>query len=378
MRWGSTRTGLLSPGTAGSIMEKHNENANETIKSVMVFTLILSLGLLAVNGLYARGNAEPAKEPASSLPMSSTGIISAAQLKSAIDSGDKNLVIIGVINPTAALVPFSASSRPIEGSYLVWRNDYSGGGTQEAISPEVTGVRRSKEDMETLLSKAGVTTNSRIVVYSADSMHDAARLVWQIRLLGLENVGYLDGGANAWIDAGYPTGKALRLAEQQPKNAFKAPSYDTQKLDVNINQVRDALLNPGEWVVIDTRTKEEYDGRRTGNSSGAFGTGRMKGVVHINWSDAVDSNTRQLKPKAELEKLYGNVIKGKKVITYCQSGVRSAHTWLVLTEALGAGDVYNYDGSWIEWSYAASEASGSRYADILKLTEEWNDNKKPL
>lgn len=355
------------------------ENANEFIKTVKVFTLVLSLGLLAANGhIYAGGSAEPAKEPVSSSPMSANGIISAAQLKSAIDSGDKNLVIIGVINPTAALVPFSASSKPIEGSYLVWRNDYSGGGSLEALSPEVTGVRKSKEDMEALLSRAGVTTDSRIVVYSADAMHDAGRFVWQLRLLGLENVKYLDGGVNAWIDAGYPTKKAVRLAEQPVKSAFKAPNYDPRKFDTNINQVRDALLNPGEWVVIDTRTKEEYDGRRTGNSSGAFGTGRLKGVVHINWADAVDSSTQLLKPKAELEKLYGSVIKGKKVITYCQSGVRSAYTWLVLTEVLGAKEVYNYDGSWIEWSYAASEASGNRHEDILKLTEEWSDNKKPI
>jgi len=308
----------------------------------------------------------------------SSGLISAAQLKEAVDRGDSNLVIIGVINPTAALVPFSPASRPIEGSYLVWRGDYSGGGTAEAISPEVTGVRRSREDMEALLSRAGVTQNSRIVVYSADAMHDAARFVWQLRLLGLENVSYLDGGVNAWIAAGYPTGRAVRLAEQAPVNNFRAPSYEPRKFDADIYQVKNALLNPAEWVVIDTRTNDEYDGRRTSNSSGAFGTGRIKGAVHINWTDAVDPDTQLLKSNAELERIYGNLIRGKKVITYCQSGVRSAHTWLVLTEVLGAREVYNYDGSWIEWSYAASSASGNLYSDILELTEEWADNRRPI
>jgi thiosulfate/3-mercaptopyruvate sulfurtransferase len=85
-----------------------------------------------------------------------------------------------------------------------------------------------------------------------------------------------------------------------------------------------------------------------------------------------------LKSKTELDQLYGDLLKDKKVITYCQSGVRSAHTWLVLTEVLGAKEIYNYDGAWIEWSFAASEASGDRYADILELTEEWSDNKKPI
>jgi len=349
------------------------------MKRALVFTLALSMGLFAANRqAYASGDAESAAAPISAGPASDSGIISAAQLKQLVDGGDKDLVIIGVINPAAALVPFSAASKPIVGSYLVWRGDYSGGGALEAISPEVTGVRKSQEDMEKLLSRAGITPNSRIVVYAADAMHDAARFVWQLRALGLERVSYLDGGVNAWIAAGYPTGKSARLADQPPKGDFKAPNYAPQKYDANINQVRDALRNPGEWVVIDTRTKDEYDGKRTGNSSGAFGTGRLKGVVFINWIDAVDPDTQLLKPKADLEKIYGDVIRGKKVITYCQSGVRSAHTWLALTEALGASEVYNYDGSWVEWSFAASEASGNRYADILELTEEWRDNKKPI
>jgi thiosulfate/3-mercaptopyruvate sulfurtransferase len=352
----------------------------KTMKNATAFVLFLLLGtgfVFASGKSQQQGNAKGASGVGGSTT-NPDSVISAARLKEFIDNGDKNLVIIGVINPATALIPFSPASKPIEGSYLVWRGDYSGGGSLEAISPEVTGVRKSKEDMEGLLSRAGVTPNSRIVVYAADSMHDAARFAWQLRVLGLENVSYLDGGINAWIAAGYPSGKSVRLADQPPKNAFKAPNYDPRKYDANITQVRDALRNPGEWVVIDTRSRDEYDGKRTGNSSGAFGTGRIKGAAYINWTDAVDSDTQLLKSKAELEKIYGNVIKGKKVITYCQSGVRSAHTWLVLTELLGAKEVYNYDGSWIEWSFAASEASGNRYTDILELTEEWNDNKKPI
>ena len=349
----------------------------KTLKNAAVLLLILlsGSGLVFASGVGQQQSSAPATGGA---PVNLGKLISAAQLKDAVDSGDKNLVIIGVINPVAALVPFSPSSRPIDGSYLVWSGDYTGGGSLEAISPEITGYRKSKEDMEKLLSGAGITTDSKIVVYSADSMNAAARFVWQLRVLGLENVSYLDGGVNAWIDAGYPTGKGVRLTEQSPKNDFKAPNYAPQKFDASLNQVRDALRNPGEWVVIDARSKDEYDGKRTGSSSGAFGTGRMKGVVFITWSDAVDSKTQLLKSKDELEKLYGDVIRGKKVITHCQSGVRSAHTWLVLTEVLGAKEVYNYDGSWIEWSYAASEASGNRFPGILELTEEWSDNKKPI
>ena len=39
----------------------------------------------------------------------------------------------------------------------------------------------------------------------------------------------------------------------------------------------------------------------------------------------------------------------KEVITYCQGGIRAAHTSFVLKEILGYPNVKNYVGSWGEW-----------------------------
>src|ERR671919_76674 len=41
--------------------------------------------------------------------------------------------------------------------------------------------------------------------------------------------------------------------------------------------------------------------------------------------------------------------KVKLINAYCRIGERSAHTWFVLHELLGEGNVKNYDGSWTEW-----------------------------
>ncbi|MCL2852712.1 MAG: hypothetical protein FWE20_06740 [Defluviitaleaceae bacterium] len=41
-------------------------------------------------------------------------------------------------------------------------------------------------------------------------------------------------------------------------------------------------------------------------------------------------------------------------------------------------DVLNYDGSWIEWSYAASEFSDFPSEVVLEFTEEWTDNNGPI
>lgn len=258
--------------------------------------------------------------------------VSAPQLKQMMES-DGDVVVIGALNP---LKPDS----PISGSFSMWRNDYSAA----SDAYEFGGMRNDIEEMETILSNYGATKDSTIVVYAANSHHDAARLYWQIQSLGHADVRYLDGGLNAWIGSGYETGNANPTIA---KTNYKAPAPNESKALATLDMVLNAQTND-EWVIIDTRGNDEFDG--TATKKGAYGPGTIPGSVHINWTKALNEDST-LKSVEELKAIYGDVIKGKKVIAYCQSGVRSAHTAMVLHDVLGADEVYNYDGSWIEYSY---------------------------
>ncbi len=70
----------------------------------------------------------------------------------------------------------------------------------------------------------------------------------------------------------------------------------------------------------------------------------------MEWSTALDPDGG-FKPAAELQELYqrGGLSPDQEVITYCQTGVRAAHSWFVLKYLLGYPSVRNYDGSWEEW-----------------------------
>ena len=251
-------------------------------------------------------------------------------LKTLMDDESSDVIVIGALNP-------SKGNSPIEGSFSMWRGDYS--------APEGTydfdGMRNETEEMEDILSSYGATADSTIVVYAANEQHDAARLWWQVKLLGHEDVRYLDGGLNAWVGAGYPTGNANPSVEATEYVAPN-PSFDTL---ANLEDVVAALNS--ETVIIDTRTEAEEKGETT--SSGAFGPGKIAGSTWIEWTEAQNEDTT-LKSVADLKEVYGE-FEGKDIITYCQSGVRSAHTLFVLTQALGYENIKNYDGSWIEWSY---------------------------
>ncbi|SKA58124.1 sulfurtransferase [Enterovibrio nigricans] len=308
--------------------------------AIGVVAAVLASGYVAYNTMFG---AEAVQISAEALDQkfaeysNPEAFVSAQELKSLMDKGE-NVVVIGALNPVKP-------DAPISGSFSMWRGDYSAAEGEYAYD----GMRNSVEDMEALLSKFGANTDTTIVVYAANAHHDAARLFWQIKNLGHDNVRYLDGGLNAWIGAGYPTGEANPTVAATDYDA-PAPQVEASTL-ATLDMVL-AAQNAQDWVIIDTRGQEEFDGTTT--VGGAFGPGTIPGSVHINWTKALNADTT-LKSAEELKALYGDVIKDKKVIAYCQSGVRSAHTMMVLEEVLGAQDVYNYDGSWIEYSYAHYE-----------------------
>ena len=255
-------------------------------------------------------------------------LITPYQLKDLMDRGQE-VVVIGALNPVKG-------DAPIEGSFTVWRPDYSA--DEEDYGYE--GMRETNEAMETMLSNFGASQGSTIVVYAANSHHDAARLWWQIKLLGHEDVRYLDGGLNAWLGAKYPTGNANPVVEA---TAYKGAN----PLDESVATIEDVLEALRYGSVIDTRSADEVTG--TSTKSGALGPGKIDGSLHINWTSSVAEDTTLLS-RPELEAIYGT-IEDKLVVTYCQSGVRSAHTMFVLSQVLGYENVKNYDGSWIEWAY---------------------------
>ena len=154
-----------------------------------------------------------------------------------------------------------------------------------------------------------------------------------------------------------------------PETEDNSEQDDVAARIVDIYAVIDALRNPDEWVVIDVRTAEEFNGES--RLPNAFGSGRIRGAINVDrWSvtgagDAVLS-------REELMEMFG-FIGDRNVIVYCHGGVRSGFVQFVLTD-LGFYTL-NYLGSWIDWSRAASVAGGGANDVVLSFTEAWIDNE---
>ncbi len=212
---------------------------------------------------------------------------------------------------------------------------------------EYGGMRASRKQLETLLGYFGIRYGDLIIIYDDKGLCNAARLWWMLRNYNYEKVRMLHGGLESWEAIGGEVSTDLPMV--QPSQ-FRFDLKPRLEFLAEKSQVLDAIEN--ETLLLDTRTLEEYSGKR--QKKGAYKGGRIPTSLRIDWAEAIhyDGDMR-FKSKEELEKIYGlmGVPKDAPIIAYCHSGVRSAHTTFVLTELLGYNNVRNYDGSWTEWSF---------------------------
>ena len=193
--------------------------------------------------------------------------------------------------------------------------------------------------MAHLFEIRGVDLDKEVILYEENSGMRAARGLWFLEYFGHRNVRVLDGGFQAWRQAGCPV-----TTEAKPPKATHFKTTERRDLLATFEDVLDALGAQGIRIV-DTRSDDEYMGRNVRAARG----GAIPGAVHLEWTNNLDANGRY-KPEPELREMYNKlgVTPDKEIIPYCQGGYRSAHTYLAL-RLIGFPKIRNYLGSWKEW-----------------------------
>ena len=216
---------------------------------------------------------------------------------------------------------------------------------QQTVRRDVVG----KAAMEQLLGSAGVDNATTIILYGDNNNWFAAWAFWQIKYYGHRDVRLMNGGRAKWLADNRP------LTTDIPQYAAKA--YTAQEPDESIRAYRDQVLagvNAGSLSLVDVRSPQEFSGELLAPPNlpqeGSQRGGHIPGAANIPWAQAANEDGT-FKSADELAALYGGKgIDGRReTVAYCRIGERSAHTWFVLTQLLGYGNVRNYDGSWTEW-----------------------------
>ena len=220
---------------------------------------------------------------------------------------------------------------------------------QRELQDQTIRAPLSPAHLEELMSRAGVSNDTTIVLYGDNNNWFAAWALWILKYYGHQDVRLLDGGRVKWV------ADKRELTTEVP--SYPRTTYHTQAPDAAIRALRDqilAQLGRSDIALIDVRSPAEYSGELLAPANlpqeGAQRGGHIPGAANIPWSQAVREDGT-FKSADELRSLYEGkgVTANKEVIAYCRIGERSSHTWFVLHYLLGYPEVRNYDGSWTEW-----------------------------
>lgn len=206
----------------------------------------------------------------------------------------------------------------------------------DVFTGRLSGIRRTlgpiPEVLDTL-GGLGISPDRHVVVYDANGGSESAQILWLLEYLGFDRLSVLEGGAERW------------MAEDRPQTSA-VPALAPAVFD---GKLRDDRLATAEWIatrladrdvcVVDCRTPQE------------FSEGHIPGARNRSWDLALRLDAyRRVRDAAELRTELDalGITEDREIVTYCNTGQRSAHTYLTL-RLLGYPRLRNYDGSWVEW-----------------------------
>ena len=199
------------------------------------------------------------------------------------------------------------------------------------------------DEFATLMGGLGVDANTTVVAYDDNNALVAARLWWALAYYGHERAKVLNGGWHRWLTEGRPV--TFHATRMRPR------AFEARRVPARYASADDLLAerDSPSCTVLDVRSDGEWDGT---NARGNRRVGRVPGARHLEWTRLVEqADTRRFLPAEEMRALLdgAGVTEGARVITYCQGGIRAAHTAFALA-LLGHRDVRVYDGSMYEWA----------------------------
>jgi len=191
------------------------------------------------------------------------------------------------------------------------------------------------------LGELGIGNDMQVVAYDASGGCYAARLWWMLRWLGHDAAAVLDGGWNAWTEAGLPTTGAVPRFE--PTRFARRAALVTR---VAADEIRRDLPTTQQQL-LDARASNRYRGE---NETIDPVAGHIPGAANRFFQSNLGTDGR-FKPVAVLKQEFGKLLGGippAQVTHYCGSGVTACHNLLAM-ETAGLTGSRLYAGSWSEW-----------------------------
>src|SRR2546426_5737435 len=135
----------------------------------------------------------------------------------------------------------------IPGSVLIdWKKDIN-----DPVSRDIV----SKEGLEALFGRLGISNDHQIILYGDFNNWFAAFAFWVFKYYGVDNVVLLNGGRKKWLEQDLPVTKDVPTF---PATTFTAQGPD-ETVRVYLAYVKEAYKQAGK-VLVDVRGPKEFSG----------------------------------------------------------------------------------------------------------------------
>lgn len=237
--------------------------------------------------------------------------------------------------------------------------DYNTGHIPGAVHVDIASIEgepywnlKTPEEVEQAMLDLGITKDKVVILYGAD-VSGTARVAYAYLWAGIDNVKVIDGGLNAWTNAGYELETAANTATPAAEFGAKVPVHP--EYWTSIEDAEKKLNEDLNFRLVSIRSYVEFKGETSGYSY-IDKAGEPKGAV---WGKA-GSDPYHMEDYTHEDGTYitfdemKELWKGLDFTTdnelsfYCGTGWRATIPFLVMYEA-GYTNMSVYDGGWYQW-----------------------------
>lgn len=225
------------------------------------------------------------------------------------------------------------------------------------FEPEEIGWMLGDDDLLTdLVLRLGITSDTGVIVTGPEPMA-TNRFATILDYLGVKDVRVMNGALIGWQGYGYELVKEETKPEAVTDFGVEIPA-NPDRIDTQ-DETAEYLANRENYVLVDNRTKEEFDGEVTGYSYHDK-KGRIEGAV---FGFAGKKNSSSMSYYRNIDKTMRNgyeilaMLEGQGITLtdhmsfMCGSGWRAAEVLWDL-RVMGYENVSLYSDGWIGWSNA--------------------------
>jgi len=274
----------------------------------------------------------------------------------------KQLVYPGWINQLSSETTLPDGLQEAYGLFEVgWKelDQYTAGHIPGAVYFELSQIEDPHtwniipgNELSAFLLGLGITSSFTAVLYGRNPMasYRAANI---LMYAGVEDVRVLDGGFDAWLNAGYPVEKGG--VDPTPQTSFGCTIPAHPEYVIGIDQVKQ-LLARDDGVLVNVRSWDEYIGKTIGYTY-IETRGHIAGAVW-GYSGSDPHHMQDYKNPDNTMRSYHEIVRNwkkqgitpdKRTAFYCGTGWRASEAFFY-AYLIGWPETSVYDGGWFEWS----------------------------